>query len=127
MSTNFTVNPGTQVLAVRCRNFKSEPWIVGSVSNGLGVTGHRWKCFSFLKEEEMNNRLWIKPNFDDSRWAQAVSNISSREEEGPWLKVPDISDEAFWIPTASEGHSRLFCKHRLSKVVLKWVKSSGRY
>ena len=126
MSMNFTVNPGTQVLAVRCRNFKRKPWIIGSVSNGL-VTGNRWKCFSLPQEEQMINRRWTKPNFDDSRWAQAVSNISSRKEEGPWLKVPDISDEAFWISTASEDHSRLFCRHRLSEVALKWVKSNGRY
>ena len=123
ISSKYTLHPGTKVLAVRCRNYRSKPWLMGSVSNGL-VTDTRWKCFSLQKEEVMTGRHWAKPGFDDNHWAQAFANISNREDS-PWGKIPDISDEAFWISTANEDDSRLFCRRRLSEVSLNRPNSNG--
>ena len=117
ISSNFTIHPGTQVLAVRCRNYHSKPWIIGSASNGL-VTDKRWKCFSLPKHEVQKSNRWAKDGFDDSHWAKAVAIYSNRQDS-PWGKVPDISDEAFWISTADEKHSRLFCRSMLSDLLQK--------
>ena len=123
VSSNYSLDPGTQVVAVRCRNYRSKPWIMGSVSNGL-VTDTRWKCLSLPSEEMMTSLIWASPDFDDSHWAQAVANVSNREES-PWEKVPGISGDARWISTADEDKSKLFCRRRLSEVSLKTAKSNG--
>lgn len=124
ISSKYTLNPGTQALAVRCTNLHSKPWIIGSVSNGL-VTNTRWKCFSLPKEVTMKSPLsWAIPNFDDSHWAQAIANVSNREDS-PWGKVPVISDRAFWISTADEDHSSLFCRRRFSEMSLDRTRSNG--
>ena len=124
ISSNYTIHPGTQVLAVRCRNYQSKPWIIGSVSNGL-VTDNRWKCFSLPKQKVQNGNRWAKDDFDDSHWSQAVTIFSNRGNS-PWGKVPDISDEAFWISTANEKHSRLFCRSMLSDLPQKQSEYSPR-
>ena len=123
ISSNYTLSPGSPVLAVRCLNYKSKPWIIGSASNGL-VTDTRWKCFSLSKHGNMKDLSWATDDFDDSHWAKAVSNFSKRETT--WGKVPDISDEAFWISIADEDHSKMFCRRRLSEVALKQSKSNGK-
>ena len=123
-SSNYILDPGTQILAVRCRNHLSKPWIMGSVSNGL-VTDKRWKCLGLPREEMMTSDIWASPDFDDSHWPHAVANFSNRETS-PWGKVPGIRDEAFWISTA-DGDMRLFCRRRLSEVSVKQSKSSGMY
>ena len=112
ISSNYTLSPGSPVLAVRCRNKKSKPWIIGSASNGL-VTDTRWKCFSLPKHDNMKDLSWATDDFDNSHWAQAVSNFSKRE------KVPDIIDETLWISTADQDHTKLFCRRKLSEVALK--------
>ena len=124
ISSNYTLSPDSPVLAVRCRNYGSKPWIIGSASNGL-LTDTRWKCTS-LPTHDMKDLSWTAEDFDDSHWAQAVSNVSKRDET-PWGKVPDISVEALWISTADEYHSRLFCRRRLSEVSLRQSKSNGMY
>ena len=116
ISSNYTVIPGTQVLAVRCRNFQSKPWMIGSASNGL-VTDTRWKCWGLPKKEWVQNIAWSSQDFDDSQWAQAVA--SSNQEETPWGRAPDISHDAFWITTADEDVARLFCRRRLSDMPLQ--------
>ena len=113
ISLNYTLDPGTQVVALRCRNHLSKPWIMGSVSNGL-VTDTRWKCLSLPNEEMMTSLIWASPDFDDNHWAQAVTNVSNREES-PWGKVPGIS----------ENNSKLFCRRSLSEVSIKPAKSNG--
>ena len=127
ISLNYTVDSGSQVvaLAVSCHNKKSKPWIMGSVSNGL-VTDTRWKCTSLPEDAVINSLTWTTPLFDDTHWAQAVTNISNRGES-PWGKVPDISDDAFWISTAEEDSTRLFCRRRLSDMSFKRGKSNGEY
>ena len=123
ISSNYTLSPGSPVLAVRCHNYQSRPWIIGSTSNGL-VTDTRWKCFSLPKHANMKDLSWASDDFDDSYWAQAVSNFSKGETT--WGKVPDISGEALWISTVYEDHSKLFCRRRLSEVALKQSKSDGK-
>lgn len=116
IASNYTLEPGTEVVAARCLNFHSKPWLIGSVRNGL-VTDTRWKCFSLPKHLTVNNRHWAKPDTDDFQWAQATANYSNLE------KIPNIRDEALWISTAVQGHSRLFCRRRLSDLSLKRAKS----
>ena len=123
ISSNYTLNQGSQVLAVKCINNQSQPWIMGSVSNGL-VTDTRWKCISPPDKEMVNSLTWATDMFDDSNWAQAVADFSNGAES-PWGIVPDISDEALWISTANKNNSRLFCRRRLSEVSLKRAKSKG--
>ncbi|KAJ7365434.1 hypothetical protein OS493_005541 [Desmophyllum pertusum] len=106
---NYTVNinPGTEVLLVQCRNSRKQPWIIGSASNGL-VTDTRWKCRSFPKHEKPGKVAhWSKLDTDDTHWAQAVA-------KSPHEKIPDVREEALWISTADESHSRLFCRRMLS-------------
>ncbi|KAM7451506.1 hypothetical protein ABFA07_001156 [Porites harrisoni] len=116
ISSNYTLYPRNEVLAVRCRNSKSKPWIIGSVSNGI-VTDTRWKCTGLAKREPLNFKWW-QDKADDSNWAQAVANFSNRGDS-PWRKVWDISEDAFWISTANEDDVRIFCRRRLSDVFLK--------
>ena len=116
ISSNYTLYPRNEVLAVRCRNSKSKPWIIGSVSNGV-VTDTRWKCTGLAKREPLNFKWW-QDKADDSNWAQAVANFSNRGDS-PWRKVRDISEDAFWISTANEDDVRIFCRRRLSDVFLK--------
>ena len=116
VATNVTLGPGTAVVALRCRNYHSKPWIIGSVNNGL-VTDTRWKCFSLPKHLINKGRKWAKADEDDSQWAGAVANYSNLE------KIPNIRDEALWISTAVQGHSRLFCRRRLSDFSPKREKS----
>ena len=111
VSANYTVTPGNEILAVRCRNFNSKPWILGSFSNGM-ITDPRWKCFSFPKGEHFNGNSWTKPKFNDNHWAQAVVGFSNRGES-PVGKVLGINDDALWISTA-EDNPRLFCRRNLS-------------
>ena len=119
ISATYNFDPETQdQLFVRCRNSKQKPWILGSVSNGL-VTDMRWKCFSILKDES-RNFAGLKFFNDYSHWAQAVAHFSNTEGS-PWGKVQDISSKAFWISTAEDNHSKLFCGSRLSGE----VKSKG--
>ena len=91
---------------------------MGSVSNGL-VTDTRWKCFSLPKEMRLNDLSWVTSRFDDTDWGHAVVNFSNRVESSPWGKVPNISEESFWISTAAKSISRLFCRRKLSEVSLK--------
>ena len=126
--SNYTLNPGTEVLGMKCRTYKSKPWIMGSASNGL-VTDTRWKCLSLKadesKDEAIKGRSWAtERDFDDSHWTQAVAN-SSNQEGSPWEKVPDISEDAFWISTAYEDDVKLYCRRRMSKVLVKRAKSNG--
>ncbi|CAH3175559.1 unnamed protein product, partial [Porites evermanni] len=109
-----TSDSGIQVLAVSCHNNKTKPWIKGSVSNGM-VTDDRWKCFS-QEKEGLDNMSWVTSLFDDTHWAQAVANYSNTHS--PWGKVPDISNNAFWISTADKDDSKLICRRRLSEVSL---------
>lgn len=108
---NYTVTPGNEILAVRCRNFNSKPWILGSFSNGM-ITDPRWKCFSFPKDEHFNGNPWTNPEFNDNHWAQAVAGFSNRGES-PVGKVLGINDDALWISTA-EDNPRLFWRRNLS-------------
>ena len=108
VSANYTVTPGNEILAVRCRNFNSKPWILGSFSNGM-ITDPRWKCFSFPKDEHFNGNPWTNPEFNDN---QAVAGFSNRGES-PVGKVLGINDDALWISTA-EDNPRLFCRRNLS-------------
>ncbi|XP_078350853.1 uncharacterized protein LOC144635641 [Oculina patagonica] len=119
IASNYTLKPGSEVVSVRCRNFLSKPWLIGSVSNGL-VTDTRWKCFSLPKNLTVTGLTWAKPNTDDSQWAQAVANYSNPE------KIPNIKDEALWISTAVQGHSRLFCRRRLSDLSPKQANSLSK-
>ncbi|KAJ7365435.1 hypothetical protein OS493_005542 [Desmophyllum pertusum] len=73
---NYTLHPGTEVVSVRCRNFHSKPWIIGSVSNGL-VTDTRWKCFSLPKHLKVNSLSWAKPETDDSQWPRPSRTIQT--------------------------------------------------
>ena len=124
ISSTYTLNPGTEVLAMKCRTYKSKPWIMGSASNGL-VTDTRWKCLSLKGDETVEGRTWaFERDFDDSHWTQAVANFSNREGS-PWGKVPDISEDAFWISTAAEDDLKLYCRRRLSEVLLKRTRSNG--
>ena len=116
ISSNYTLYPRDEVLAVRCRNYKSKPWIIGSVSNGI-VTDTRWKCTGLAKREPLNFK-WLQDRADDGNWAQAVASFSNRGDS-PWRKVQDISEDAFWISTANEDDVRIFCRRRLSDVFLK--------
>ena len=111
VSANYTVTPGNEILALRCRNFNSKPWILGSFSNGM-ITDPRWKCFSFPKDEHFNGNPWTNPEFNDNHWAQAVAGFSNRGES-PVGKVLGINDDALWISTA-EDNPRLFCRRNLS-------------
>ena len=89
ISSNYTINPKLNpVLAIRCRNFRSKPWIMGSVSNRL-VTDTRWKCFSLQAKMPPADRVWLKPGFDDSHWAQAVQPTFRTEKgvHGEWSWV----------------------------------------
>ena len=92
VSTNYTITPGSEILAVRCRNFNSKPWILGSFSNGM-ITDPRWNIY-------------------DNHWAQAVAGFSHRGES-PVGKVMGINNDALWISTA-EDNPRLFCRRNLS-------------
>ena len=113
ISSNFTLQLGlTEVLAVRCRNYKSQPWLLGNVSNGM-VTDTQWKCFSLPKDEILNGLKWVKPDFNDTHWAQAIEGYSNREDS-PWGKISDISDAAFWISAGDTDTQRLFCRRNLS-------------
>ena len=107
-----TIDSGIQVLAVSCHSNKTKPWIMGSVSNGI-VTDDRWKCFS-QEKEGLDNLKWVTSLYDDTHWAHAVANYSNTHS--PWGKVPDISNNAFWISTADKDDSKLFCRRRLSEV-----------
>ena len=111
VSANYTITPGNEILALRCRNFNSKPWILGSFSNGM-ITDPRWKCFSFPKDEHFNGNPWTNPEFNDNHWAQAVAGFSNRGEN-PVGKVMGINDDALWISTA-EDNPRLFCRRNLS-------------
>ncbi|KAJ7365433.1 hypothetical protein OS493_005540 [Desmophyllum pertusum] len=122
ITSTYSLKPGTEVLAVRCRNYRHKPWILGSVSNGL-VTDTRWKCTSLQEHLKKNNLFWRNPYFDDSQWAQAIAKFSN-QEANPWGKVLGIRDEALWISTADENHTRLFCRRRLSDLSLKRAKDS---
>ena len=117
-----TIDSGIQVLAVSCHNNKTKPWIIGSVSNGM-VTDDRWKCFS-QEKEGLDNMNWETSLFDDAHWAQAVANYSNTDS--PWGKVPDISNNAFWIFTADKDDSKLFCRRRLSEVSLIRKRSNSK-
>ena len=122
----YTLNPGTKVLAFKCRSYnKTKPLMMGSVSNGL-VTDTRWKCISLNEDETRNFGLksWTKKDdVDDSHWPQAVGYFSNRDS--PWGKVSDISEDAFWISTAAEKHWWLFCRRRLSEMPLKQRMQNG--
>ena len=109
VSANYIITPGKEILAVKCKNSKSKPWILASVSNGM-ITDPLWKCFS-LRNEIFNGNPWTKPEFNDSHWAQAVAGFSNRGEN-PLGKVLDIKDEALWISTA-EDNPKLFCRRNL--------------
>lgn len=111
VSANYIITPGNEILAVRCRNFNSKPWILGSFSNGM-ITDPRWKCFSFPKHEHFNGNPWTKPEFNDNHWPQAVAGFSNRGES-PVGKVMGINDDALWIST-SEDNPSLFCRRNLS-------------
>ena len=111
VSSNYTVTPGNEILAVRCRNFNSKPWILASLSNGM-ITDPRWKCFSFPRDEHFNGNPWTNPEFNDNHWAQAVAGFSNRGES-PVGKVMGINNDALWISTA-EDNPRLFCRRNLS-------------
>ncbi|XP_078350960.1 uncharacterized protein LOC144635751 isoform X2 [Oculina patagonica] len=122
--STFSFEPGTEVLAVRCINYRDRPWILGSVSNGL-VTDTRWKCFSLPKQEMQKSLSWTRTYFDDSQWAQAVTKFSN-QEVNPRGRVPDIRGEALWISTAAENYTRLFCRRRLSDLAPKRVKGLAK-
>ena len=111
ISANYTIIPGTEILAVRCKNFESKPLILASLSNGM-ITDSRWKCFSFPNNEYFTGVPWTRTEFNDSHWAQAVAEFSNRGES-PAGKVPGIKDEALWISTA-EDNPKLFCRRNLS-------------
>ena len=111
VSANYTITLAKEILAVRCKNFKSKPWILASLSNGM-ITDPLWKCFSFPRNEIFNGNPWTKPKFNDSHWAQAVAGFSNRGES-PLGKVLGIKDEALWISTA-EDNPKLFCRRNLS-------------
>lgn len=111
VSANYIITPGNEILAVRCRNFNSKPWILGSFSNGM-ITDPRWKCFSFPKDEHFNGNPWTKPESNDNHWPQAVAGFSNRGES-PVGKVMGINDDALWIST-SEDNPSLFCRRNLS-------------
>ena len=117
-----TSDSGIQDLAVSCHNNKTKPWIMGSVSNGM-VTDDRWKCFS-QEKEGLDNMSWVTSLFDDTHWAQAVANYSNTHS--PWGKVPDISNNAFWISTADKDDSKLICRRRLSEVSLIRKRSNSK-
>lgn len=117
-----TIDSGIQVLAVSCHSNKTKPWIIASVSNGM-VTDDRWKCFS-QEKEGLDNMNWVTSLFDDTHWAQAVANYSNTHS--PWGKVPDISNNAFWISTADKDDSKLFCRRRLSEVSLIRKRSNSK-
>lgn len=95
---------------------------MGSVSNGM-VTDDRWKCFS-QEKEGLDNMKWVTSLYDDTHWAQAVVNYSNTHS--PWGKVPDISNNAFWISTADKDDSKLFCRRRLSEVSLTRKKTNSK-
>ena len=111
VSAIYAITPGSEILAVRCRNFNSKPWILGSFSNGM-ITDPRWKCFSFPKDEHFNGNPWTKLEFNDNHWAKAVAGFSN-QGESPVGKVMGINDDALWISTA-EDNPRLFCRRNLS-------------
>lgn len=117
-----TIDSGIQVLAVSCHSNKTKPWIMGSVSNGM-VTDDRWKCFS-QEKEGLDNMKWVTSLYDDTHWAQAVVNYSNTHS--PWGKVPDFSNNAFWISTADKDDSKLFCRRRLSEVSLIRKRSNSK-
>ena len=112
VSSNYTLHPGTEVLAVRCLNYKNQPWILGNISNGM-VTDTRWKCFSLPRHEMMSDLKWAKSDFNDSHWAQAIAGFSNRGD-GVWGRIPDVSDAALWISTSNKDDQRLFCRRNLS-------------
>ena len=111
ISANYSIIPGTEILAVRCKNFESKPLILASLSNGM-ITDSRWKCFSFPNNEYFTGVPWTRTEFNDSHWAQAVAEFSNRGES-PAGKVPGIKDKALWISTA-EDNPKLFCRRNLS-------------
>ncbi|PFX28116.1 hypothetical protein AWC38_SpisGene7152 [Stylophora pistillata] len=84
---------------------------MGSVSNGL-VTDTRWKCFG-LKSGELARNLFWRKTADVSHWPQAFA-IHANRGDSPWGKTAGISEDAFWISTVEEDHSKLFCRRRLS-------------
>ena len=69
ISANYTIIPGTEILAVRCKNFESKPLILASLSNGM-ITDSRWKCFSFPNNEYFTGVPWTRTEFNDSHWAR---------------------------------------------------------
>ena len=79
VSTNYTVTPGNEILAVRCRNFNSKPWI-------LWVSAMEWlqildgNVSVFPKDEHFNGNPWTNPEFNDNHWAQAVAGFSNGRE-----------------------------------------------
>lgn len=119
IASNYILKPGTEVVAVKCRNFHSKPWLIGSISNGL-VTDTRWKCISLTRKQIWKDLTWAKRHTDDGQWAQAAANYSNLE------MIPNIEDGALWISTAVPGHSRLFCRRRLSDLSPKWANSLSK-
>lgn len=79
VSANYTVTPGNEFLAVRCRNFNSKPWI-------LWVSAMEWlqildgNVSVFPKDEHFNGNPWTNPEFNDNHWAQAVAGFSNGRE-----------------------------------------------
>ena len=108
---------------MRCRNGHSKPWLIGSVSNGL-VTDTRWRCFS-LNKTAPRQRQFRYNKADDSQWPQAFASFANREDS-PWGKISGITEDASWISTVEEDHTRLFCRRRLTDLSPKWKEFASK-
>ena len=115
----FTLHPGTHVLAVKCINREGEAGIMGSLDNAL-VTDSRWKCLGRERRHHLKGD-WAKDFYDDSDWPHAVEYFPNRGWS-IWGKIDDISDEASWIWTADKGkHEEAYCRRRVSDMSVKYT------
>merc|ERR1719188_1056842 len=125
----FTIPPGSQVLAISCRDDgESSRGLLGSLSNGeVTNTDGNWVCSS-VKEEG-----WWRIDFDDSHWSipESWSRHGSPLLNGatPWGIQPQINATAQWIWTGSSdsangGSTDMYCRYDLAKTLPDTTKTT---
>jgi len=109
-TSEVSIPPHTEVIAISCRDTGHWEGIVASTTTGI-VTDGSWKCSS-VKE---NN--WMMSDFDDSAWNNA--DLSRGTNGAPKLHKgsvrPNITKNAYWIWSTSYASptTEAYCRKRI--------------
>jgi len=121
-TSEVSIPPHTEVIAISCRDTGHWEGIVASTTTGI-VTDGSWKCSS-VKE---NN--WMMSDFDDSAWNNA--DLSRGTNGAPKLHKgsvrPNITNNAYWIWSTSYASptTEAYCRKRIARCIDTGCKKTG--